>query len=60
LWGKRGWIKLSVNFNLAVVAHACNPNYSGGRYQEDHGLRPGFFFSKKILTEKGLVEWLMV
>jgi hypothetical protein len=23
-----------------VVAHACNPSYSGGRDQEDHGLKP--------------------
>jgi hypothetical protein len=22
------------------VAHACNPSYSGGSDQEDHGLRP--------------------
>jgi hypothetical protein len=21
----------------ALVAHTCNPSYSGGRYQEDHG-----------------------
>jgi hypothetical protein len=25
---------------LVPVAHACNPNYSGGRDQEDGGLRP--------------------
>jgi hypothetical protein len=24
----------------APVAHACNPRYSGGRDQEDHGSRP--------------------
>jgi hypothetical protein len=22
------------------VAHACNPSYSGGRAQEDHGSKP--------------------
>jgi hypothetical protein len=22
------------------VAHTCNPSYSGGRDQEDHGLKP--------------------
>jgi hypothetical protein len=22
------------------VAHACNPSYSGGRDQKDHGLKP--------------------
>jgi hypothetical protein len=25
----------------APVAHTCNPNYSGGRDQEDHSLKPG-------------------
>jgi hypothetical protein len=24
----------------ALVAHACNLSYSGGRDQEDHGLKP--------------------
>jgi hypothetical protein len=24
------------------VAHACNPNYSGGRDQEDHGSKPAW------------------
>jgi hypothetical protein len=23
-----------------LVAHACTPGYSGGRDQEDHGLKP--------------------
>jgi hypothetical protein len=23
-----------------LVAHSCNPSYSGGRDQEDHGLKP--------------------
>jgi hypothetical protein len=23
-----------------LVAHACNPSYSGSRDQEDHGLKP--------------------
>jgi hypothetical protein len=23
-----------------MVAHACNPTYSGGRDQEDHGSKP--------------------
>jgi hypothetical protein len=30
-------IKISV---LCAVVHACNPSYSGGRDQEDHGLKP--------------------
>jgi hypothetical protein len=24
------------------VGHACNPNYSGGRHWNHHGLRPGW------------------
>jgi hypothetical protein len=24
----------------ALVAHACNPSYSGGRDQEDYGSKP--------------------
>jgi hypothetical protein len=26
--------------SLASMAHTCNPNYSEGRDQEDHGLKP--------------------
>jgi hypothetical protein len=26
----------------ALVAHACNPSYSGGRDQEDHRLKPAW------------------
>jgi hypothetical protein len=48
------------------VAHSCNPSYSGGRDQEDHGLKPAQANSskdpimKKLITKKGLVEWLKV
>jgi hypothetical protein len=48
------------------VAHACNPSYSGGREQEDHGLKPVWANSSKGLISKipitkiGLVEWLKV
>jgi hypothetical protein len=48
------------------VAHACNPSYSGGRDQEDHGLKPAQANSlqdpilKKPFTKTGLVEWLKV
>jgi hypothetical protein len=41
------------------VAHACNPSYSGGRDQEDHGLKPARAKSsvrpylKKTLHRKG-------
>jgi hypothetical protein len=49
----------------ALVAHACNPNYSGGRDQEDHSLKQPRqivheTLSRKYLTQKGLVEWLEV
>jgi hypothetical protein len=26
--------------NYVLVAHACNPSYSGGRDQEGHGSKP--------------------
>jgi hypothetical protein len=26
--------------NQVLVAHTCNPSYSGGRDQEDHSLKP--------------------
>jgi hypothetical protein len=48
------------------VAHACDPSYSGGRNQEDHGSKPAWAnslqdpISKKPFTKKGLVEWLKV
>jgi hypothetical protein len=28
-------------YGWALVAHTCNPSYSGGRDQEDHNLKPG-------------------
>jgi hypothetical protein len=28
------------NFSQSLVAHACNPSYSGNRDHEDCGLRP--------------------
>jgi hypothetical protein len=28
--------------NWMQVAHACNPSYSGGRYQEDRGSKPAW------------------
>jgi hypothetical protein len=48
------------------VAHTCNPSYSGGRDQEDHGLKPAQANSsartylEKLSTKIGLVEWLKV
>jgi hypothetical protein len=50
----------------ALVAHTCNPNYSGGRNQEDHGLKPTRensstrHYLKKPFTKIGLVEWFKV
>jgi hypothetical protein len=49
-----------------LVAHTCNPSYSGGRDQEDHGSKPAWTNSsrdpslKKPYHKKGLVEWLKV
>jgi hypothetical protein len=45
------------------VAHACNPNYSGGSDQEDNGLKPAqanssgdpMLKKKKNHHKKGLV-----
>jgi hypothetical protein len=45
-----------------LVAHACNPSYSGGRDQEDRGSKPAWANSstrpylEKALHKKGLVE----
>jgi hypothetical protein len=36
----------------APVAHTCNPSYSGGRVQEDHGLKPAPASSCEALTQK--------
>jgi hypothetical protein len=49
-----------------LVAHACNPSYSGGRDQEDQGSKSAWEnssrdpFSKIAITKKGLMEWLKV
>jgi hypothetical protein len=49
----------------APVAHTCNPRYSGGTDQKDHGLKPAWVqfpipYLKKPFTENRLVEWLKV
>jgi hypothetical protein len=47
-------------------SHACNSSYSGGRDQEDPGLKPAQANSstrpclEKPFTKIGLVEWLKV
>jgi hypothetical protein len=52
-----------------LVAHACNPSYSGGGDQEDRSLKPAWVNSstrpylkkeKKKNHRKGPVEWLQV
>jgi hypothetical protein len=48
------------------VAHNCNPSYSGGRDQEDHGSKPDQAnssqdpISKHTHHKKWLVEWFSV
>jgi hypothetical protein len=37
-----------------LVAHTCNPSYSGGRDQEDHVLKPAQANSCKTLSWKTL------
>jgi hypothetical protein len=48
---------------LASVAHAYHPSYSGGRDQEDRGLKPAQakvlkIPSRKNPSQKLLVEWV--
>jgi hypothetical protein len=48
-----------------LVAHACNPSYSGGRDQEDHSSKPSWAnnlrpYLEKSFTKKGLLKWLKV
>jgi hypothetical protein len=38
-----------------LVAHTCNPSYSGGRDQEDYNSRP---YLKNSQHKKGLWVWL--
>jgi hypothetical protein len=55
-----------ITISQAPVAHACNSSYSGGRDQEDRGLKPARanslrdLISKTTHLKKGLVEWLKV
>jgi hypothetical protein len=49
---------LKLNSSWEQVAHTCNPSYSGGRDQEDHGSKPALAnslrdpISKKPITKK--------
>jgi hypothetical protein len=43
------------------VAHTCNPSYSGGRDQEDHGSKPAHANSlRDPISKKSLVEGFKV
>jgi hypothetical protein len=51
------------NQSQALLAHTCNPSYSGGRDQENHSLKPEQESSSpdpisKKKNKKGVVEWL--
>jgi hypothetical protein len=55
-------------FSWVLVAHACNPSYSGGRDQEDRGsksdqtnsFRNPISKKKKKSQKQDCVEWLKV
>jgi hypothetical protein len=55
-----------MNWGWALVAHACNPTYLGGRDQEDRSSKPAQAnsardpISKNPSQKIGLVEWLKV
>jgi hypothetical protein len=60
-------LQKSVTTSWALVAHTCNPSYTGDRDQEDDGSKPAQAkqftrpsLRKKPITKKGLVEWLKV
>jgi hypothetical protein len=48
----------------ALLPNACDPNFSGGRDQEDCSSKPAWANNsrdpilKKTITKTGLVEWL--
>jgi hypothetical protein len=46
---------LKIELSWEPVAYTCNPNYSGGRNQEDHGSKPaeGKYLENKPITKKG-------
>jgi hypothetical protein len=48
-------------FKLGVrVTHACNPSYSGGRDQDDHGSKPGQANSLGSPISKKLITYLVI
>jgi hypothetical protein len=58
------YITIKIESGQALVTYTYNPSYSGGRELEDHGSKPPWAkssqdrVSKKLITKKGLVEWL--
>jgi hypothetical protein len=58
--------KLKKKKSRVLMAHACNPSYSGDRDQEDRSSKPAQTnrsrrpYLKKSLHKKGLAEWLKV
>jgi hypothetical protein len=54
---------LKTKTSWVPVTHTCNPGYSGGRDQENRGLKPAWANSSrdsisKIPNKKRVVEWL--
>jgi hypothetical protein len=53
------WYLSKILLSQVLVAHTCNPSYSGGRDRKDHDLKPAQanssrdLISKKTITEKG-------
>jgi hypothetical protein len=41
-----------INFSQVPVAHTCNPRYSGGRDQEDHGSKSTGHIVHETLSQK--------
>jgi hypothetical protein len=48
-------MQTKMTLSQTLVAHTCNPSYSGGKDQEDCGSKTAL---KKNITKKKLVEWL--
>jgi hypothetical protein len=51
---------IKVASSQVLMAHTCNPSYSGDRDQEDLSSKPAWANSSQTLSQKGLVEWLEV
>jgi hypothetical protein len=49
--GKRGGENKKEQWYQVPVAYTCNPSSSGGRDQEDHGLKPDKQFKRPYLEK---------